>query len=128
MVNMFYLNWMIFYKVDIKNSPLGYDNVNWYVTEVIKSRKEMAFYFKKTKKDIVMTEDDEEDFKNNIICGFCEKNNESDKISDHCHLIGKCRGPAHNKYNNNVTQKKSLLIPFVFHNLVTSIVIIFLKS
>ena len=33
----------------------------------------MAFYFKNTKKDIVMTEDDEADFRNNNICRFCAK-------------------------------------------------------
>ena len=34
----------------------------------------MAFYFKNTKKDIIMTEEDEEDYRNNNICRFCEKN------------------------------------------------------
>ena len=33
----------------------------------------MAFYFKNTKKDIIMTQEDEEDYKNNNICRFCEK-------------------------------------------------------
>ena len=31
----------------------------------------MAFYFKNTKKDIVM--DDEGEYRKNIICRFCEK-------------------------------------------------------
>ena len=33
----------------------------------------MAFYFKNTKKDIVMTRENEEDFGNSNICQFCEK-------------------------------------------------------
>ena len=33
----------------------------------------MAFYFKETKKDIIMTQENEEDFKNNNICRFFEK-------------------------------------------------------
>ena len=33
----------------------------------------MAVYFKKTKKDIIMTEEDEEDFRNKNLCRFCEK-------------------------------------------------------
>ena len=33
----------------------------------------MAFYFKNTKKDIIMTEEADEDFRNNNICRFCEK-------------------------------------------------------
>ena len=76
----------------------------------------MAFYFKNTKKDIIMTQEDEEEYKNNDICRFCEKEILSDKIRNHCHLIGKYRGPAHNVCNINVTQKQSNFIPFLFHN------------
>ena len=57
----------------------------------------MAFYVKKAKKDIIMTEKDEEDYRNNTICGFCEKHIESGKVRDHCYLAGKHRGPAHSK-------------------------------
>ena len=42
-------------------SPLGYDNVDWFVDENIELENKMAFYFKNTKKDIIMTEKDEED-------------------------------------------------------------------
>ena len=41
--------------------PLGYNNVDWFVDEVIKLENKMAFYFKNTKKDIIMTEENEED-------------------------------------------------------------------
>ena len=54
-----------------------------------------------------MTEENEEDYRNNDICRFCEKNIESDKVGDHCHLTGCYRGPAHSKCNINVTQDKS---------------------
>ena len=97
-------------------SPLGYDNVDWFVDEVIKLENKMAFYFKKTKKDNIMKQKDEEDFGNINICRFCEKNIESDKVRDHCHLTGKYRGPAHSKCNINVTQKQNNFIPFIFHN------------
>ena len=76
----------------------------------------MAFYFKNTKKDIVMTEEDEEDYRNVNNCRLCEKEILSDKFRDHCHLTGKYRGPAHSKCNINVTQKQSNFIPFIFHN------------
>ena len=33
----------------------------------------MAFYFKKSKKENIMTEEDKEHYKNNNICRFCEK-------------------------------------------------------
>ena len=61
-------------------SPLGYKNVDWYVNQVIKIKNKMAFYFENTKKDIVMTEDDEEDYRKNKICRFCEKEIISDKV------------------------------------------------
>ena len=62
-----------------------------------------------------MTED-EEDFKNNDVCRFYEKNMESDKARDHYHLTSRYRGPAHSKSNNNVTQDQGNIISFIFHN------------
>ena len=103
-------------KSDYYKSPLGYNNVDWFVDEIIKLENKMAFYFKNTNKDIVMTQEDEEDYKNNNICRFCEKEILSDKVRDHCHLTGSYRGPAHSKCNINVTQKQSNFIPFIFHN------------
>ena len=63
-----------------------------------------------------MTDEDEEDYRNNNICRFCENDIESDKVRDHCHLTGNYRGSAHNVCNINVTQKQSNFIPFIFHN------------
>ena len=60
-------------KTDHHNSPLGYEYVDWFVNEVMKVENKMAVYFKDTKKDIIMTEENE-DFKNNKTCQFCEKN------------------------------------------------------
>ena len=96
-------------------SPLGYNNVDWFVDEVIKLEKKLAFYFKNTKKDFIMTED-EEDYRKINICRFCEKFIESDKVRDHCHLTSKYRGPAHSKCNINVTEDQSNFLPFLFHN------------
>ena len=76
----------------------------------------MVFYFKETKKDIIMKQEDEEDFKNNNICRFYGKEIISDKVRDHCHLTGKYRGPSHNVCNINVKQKDSNFIPFAVHN------------
>ena len=103
-------------KSDYYKSLLGYDNVDWFVDEVIKLENKMAFYFKNTKKDIIMKEEDEEDYRNNDICRFCEKNIDCDKVRDHCHLTRFYRGVAHSKCNVNVTQKQSNFIPFIFHN------------
>ena len=103
-------------KSDYYKSLLGYNNVDWFVNEVMKLENKMAFYFKNTKKDINMIEEDEKDFKNNNVCRFCEKNIESDKVRDHCHLTGKYRDPSHSKCNINVTQKQSNFLRFIVHN------------
>ena len=103
-------------KNDYYKSPLGCNNVDWFVDEVIKLENKMAFYFKNTKKDINMTDEDEEDYRKNNVRRFCEIFIESDKVRDHCHLTGKYRVPAHSKCNTNVTQKQSNFIPFIFHN------------
>ena len=103
-------------KSDYYKSPLGNDNVDWFVDQVIKLENKMAFYFKNTNKDIIMTNDNEEEYKNDNVCRFCEKEIIIDKVRDHCHLTGSYRGPAHNTCNINVTQKQSNFIPFIFHN------------
>ena len=103
-------------KSDYYKSPLDDSNVDCFVDEVIKLKNNMAFYFKNTNKDIILTEKDEEGYRINNVCRFCEKNIESDKVRDHCHLTGDYRGPDHSKCNINVTQKQSNFIPFIFHN------------
>ena len=35
----------------------------------------MAFYFKNNNKDLIKTEEDEDDCRSNNICRFCEKEN-----------------------------------------------------
>ena len=60
-------------KSGYHKSPLGYNNVDCFVNEGLKLERKMAFYFKNTKKDIVMTEKNEEDYRKNNICRFYEK-------------------------------------------------------
>ena len=97
-------------------STLGYDNVDWFFKQVIKLENKMAFFFKNTEKEIIMTKDDEENYRNKNICRFCEKELLSDKVRDHCHLTGKYRGPAYKVCKMTVKQKDSIFIPFAFHN------------
>ena len=56
-------------KTDYCEYLLGYDNVDWFGIEVKKLGNKMAFYFKNTKNDIIMTEENEED----NICRFYTK-------------------------------------------------------
>ena len=103
-------------KTGYYEPPLGCDNVDWYVNELRKFENKMVFYFKDTKKYIVITEGDEEDYRNDKIGSICEKEILSDKVRDHCHLTGKNRRPSHNARNINVKQKDRSSIPFAFHN------------
>ena len=107
-----------FLKSGYHESPLGYNNVDWFVKEVKKLENKLAFYFRNTKKDIDMTKENEEDYGNKDICRFCERDIESEKVRDHCHLTDGFRGPAHSKCNFNVTQDQSNFIPFIFHNFI----------
>ena len=76
----------------------------------------MALFFKKTKKGMIMTEEDEKVFENITIRRFCEKEIIDNKVRDHCHLTGEYRSPIHNTCNLNIKQKDCNFIPFIFHN------------
>ena len=67
---------------------LGYENVDWFVDEIIKLEQKMTLYFKNTKKDISMTQENKEDYEINNTCRFCEKAITDKKVRDHCHLTG----------------------------------------
>ena len=69
-------------------SPLGHENINWFVDEIVKLEKKMNFWFKNTNEDINMTEENKQDFENDNICRYCEKYIETDKVRDHCYLTG----------------------------------------
>ena len=75
-----------------------------------------------------MTEEDEEDYRNNNICRFCEKDIDCDKVRDHCHLTDKNREPAHNICNINVTQDQSDFIPFIFHKFINYVCHMFFRK
>ena len=102
-------------KIGYYESNLRYEIVDWFVDEVMKFEKKMASYFKITSKDTILSEEDEENYRRNNICRFCEKEKIMDKVGDHCHLTGKYRGPAHSNCIKNVTQKQSKFNPLTFH-------------
>ena len=66
----------------------------------------MSFYFKNTRKDIVMTDEDEEDYRNIIVCQFSEREVTAGKVRDHCLLTGKYTRTSHNNCNINVNKAK----------------------
>ena len=62
-----------------------------------------------------MTSQDEVIYNNWHICWICKQELNTDKLRDHCHVTGKFRGAAHNKYNLKLIIPRNL--PIIFHNL-----------
>ena len=75
-----------------------------------------------------MSEEDDEQYRNNTIGRFCEKEIFCHKVRDHCHLTGKYSVPAHKKGNKNVKQKQFSFISFAFLTSINNIIIYSSKS
>ena len=72
-------------------------------------------YYKKPK-PCILTKEEEKEFQYATICHICEeKIYNKDKVRDHCHFTGKYRGAAHNQCN--LSCRKPLILPVIFHNL-----------
>ena len=106
-------------KSNYNASPLEYDNLDWFVNEVMKLQNKMPLCFKNNKKDIIMTKEDVEDYTNKNTCQFCEKEISIGKVRDHCHLTGKYTGQSHNACNKNVTKQQSNNISFIFQSFIS---------
>ena len=48
-------------------------------------------------KNLIMTENEEEQFQSCSTCWICEKliDDDNEKVRDHCHVTGKFRGTTH---------------------------------
>ena len=85
------------------------------MVEVKKSENKMVFLFNNTNKGYIKSEEDEKLYRNSNIRQFCEKEIIVEKVEHHCPTTGKYKAPAHQKCNDNVTQKQSKFIPFALH-------------
>ena len=68
-------------------------------------------------KNLVMTENEERLFQQSNNCWICKKviDNDDEKVRDHCHVSGKCRGAAH--WDCNINCQLTKKNPVIFHNL-----------
>lgn len=66
-------------------------------------------------KNMIISLEEEERFKNEKNCHICEKELKNDRVRDHDHISGLYRGAAHNSCNLNY--KYTNVIPVVIHNL-----------
>ena len=69
--------------------------------------------------------DDKMAYDNSTLCHICNEELGEDRVSDHCHLSGKCRDAAHEVCN--LKYKVPTFFPVVFHNLSATIVTYLLK-
>ena len=76
-----------------------------YIIEILETNKEM-----------ILSQEDNENFEKASDCHICGKELKEDKVRDHDHITGKYRGAAHTQCNLNYNYK-NCKIPVVFHNL-----------
>ena len=96
----------------------GKDPVYHFISSMIQESKYCGDVMKKHfNKELVMSKEDNEDFKTSTRCWICDNDyiDTDIKVKDHCHITGKYRGSAHRDCNVNV--KLNYKIPVVFHNL-----------
>ena len=81
--------------------------INEFITWVLDKQKWtdqiIKHYFNKK---LIMTNEDEEIYNNSHICWICKQELNTDKVRDHCHVMGKFRGGSHSKCNINLRLNK----------------------
>ena len=66
-------------------------------------------------KNLIMTDEEEEQFQLRNTCWISEKLIEDKKVRDHCHITGKVRSAAH--WSCNIDLQLTKKVPIIFHNL-----------
>ena len=105
--------------VDDKFSK-SFKKISNFIHSMIKESKYWSDVMEKYfDKKLVMAKEDNENFKNSTKCWICHNcyiDNDV-KVRDHCHITGKCIGPADRDCNINLELNHKIL--FVFHSLKT---------
>jgi len=102
---------------DQSKQPVVYrsvDAADKFVEYMVMEQEEIEQKFKHCE-PMIMTGSDWQSFKKATHCHISNKELGGDRVRDHCHVIGKFRGAAHN--DCNINYKFTGRIPVVFHNL-----------
>ena len=103
-------------NVLFKNFSHGTDIVGDFLREIRDLQQPLQQYLKQNIKPLVMSEDDEKEFRECRFCTICSLDLDKEKrVRDHCHLTGVFRGAAHPECN--LQRKLPDRIPVFFHNL-----------
>jgi ATP-dependent protease Clp ATPase subunit len=84
-------------------------------TNVIKELNKELIVALKTYKEMIITPDQEEEFKACINCYYCGQELKEDRVEDHNHYNGLYRGASHNECN--LKARKPSFVPIIFQNL-----------
>ena len=97
----------------------GEDCVEWFINEMLEIEAYMKDYFKN---ELEINLDTIPKNLDQTTCWLCEKEfklkdvKENPIVKDHCHLLGKFRGLAHNNCNLNARKAHTSFVPILFHN------------
>ena len=94
---------------------LGKDTVYNFINNMIQESKHCSEVMKKHfNKELVMTKEDNEDFKNSTKCWICDNDyvDNDVKVRDHFHITGKYRSSAHRDFNINLKINQKILSCF----------------
>ena len=97
---------------------LGEDAVYSFINNIIEESKYFSVLMKTHfNKKLVMTKEDNENFKNSTKCWICDNYYADNdvKVRDHCHITGKYRGSAYG--DCDIDLKLNHKSPVAFHNL-----------
>lgn len=99
----------------------GENVIENFINSLITCKDEAFSLLQKYKDEIILSEEEQEQYEKATKCAFCGKGfvcteeNGNCKVRDHCHVTGKFRGAAHRDCNIKASAPKK--IPVIFHNL-----------
>lgn len=85
-----------------------------FMKSIIEERETLALKLNEIK-PMIITPQEELNFRSVYTCELCQKPLYNDRVRDHCHITGRYRGAVHNHCNLQYRMRK--MIPVVFHNL-----------
>ena len=100
-------------------ASVGEDSVYNFINNMIEESNYCNEFMKKYfNKELVMTKEDNEDFKNSTKCWICDNDyvDKDVKIRYHFHIIGKYRSSAHRDCNINLKLNHKIPIYFTTKN------------
>ena len=91
----------------------GEDVADMFIQHMLKIQDRLDLVYKKPK-PLHMTMEERSAFRSAVYCHICHGVLGDDRVRDHCHITGTCRGAAHNECNVNFRLRNRITV--IFHN------------